>query len=475
MIIKNITEQTVPLVARIIPLKKNNIFSIKINKSIEIVIVPNLGVKNSHQANVGIILEEKKILKILSKRYKSVSITTINSERDLEKLIIRKPDLVFSGVKYFLFKNKKIWLNDCLDKYEIPYIASNVAALNNESDKNRAKKIMQIAKIKTADFFITNPGEYLTKNSIPIKFPLFVKPVKGGDSIGVDKNSIVLNFKSFVAKVLDIKTKQNSSSLVESYLSGKEYSVGIFEDNTDGNYELIVVVDGCTDKSEEVITEYLKNSEITNSVINTPDVFETKANNAGLKLAQGKYVTIIQDDMVIREKGWNTRMRKPFESFDDVFAVTARTAHNYKFNPNSTHLGMEEDLDNCWCDIVDPCDEANQSNIDRNTFAVRGTVNRGPLMINSEDLRKMNYFDEEFSPQDMDDHDLMFRMRKKLNKVVGCYWIDFVSDPSWGGTRKETGEPAPWLYKSQHKNSKIFYKRNKDNLERIIINRELPE
>ena len=82
MIIKNITEQTVPLVARIIPLKKDNIFSIKINKSIEIVIVPNLGVKNSHQSNVGIILEEKKILKILSKRYKSVSITTINSERD---------------------------------------------------------------------------------------------------------------------------------------------------------------------------------------------------------------------------------------------------------------------------------------------------------------------------------------------------------------------------------------------------------
>ena len=265
-----------------------------------------------------------------------------------------------------------------------------------------------------------------------------------------------------------ILTVHNQEDIIGDVLKG-------IEDNTDGNYELIVVVDGCTDKSEEVITDYLKNSEITNSVINTPDVFETKANNAGLKLAQGKYVTIIQDDMVIREKGWNTRMRKPFEAFDDVFAVTARTAHNYEFNPNSTHLGMEEDLDNCWCDIVDPCDEANQSNIDRNTFAVRGTVNRGPLMIDSEDLRKMNYFDEEFSPQDMDDHDLMFRMRKKLNKVVGCYWIDFVSDPSWGGTRKETGEPAPWLYKSQHKNSKIFYKRNKDNLERIIINRELPE
>ena len=96
-------------------------------------------------------------------------------------------------------------------------------------------------------------------------------------------------------------------------------------------------------------------------------------------------------------------------------------------------------------------------------------------MINLEDLKELNYLDEAFSPQDMDDHDLMFRMRKKLGKVCGCYWIDFDSEPSWGGTRKETGEPAPWLYKAQHKNSKIFYERNADVLEeyRIIENREL--
>ena len=33
-------------------------------------------------------------------------------------------------------------------------------------------------------------------------------------------------------------------------------------------------------------------------------------------------------------------------------------------------------------------------------------------MINLEDLKELNYFDEAFSPQDMDDHDLMFRMRR---------------------------------------------------------------
>ena len=34
---------------------------------------------------------------------------------------------------------------------------------------------------------------------------------------------------------MDIKIKQNSPSLVEAYLSGKEYSVGIFEDSIDGS------------------------------------------------------------------------------------------------------------------------------------------------------------------------------------------------------------------------------------------------
>jgi len=235
MIIEDTISKKISIVPDIIDLKKNNIIPVKINKKIEIVIVPNFGEINSHQDNVGIILEEKEILKILSKRYKDVKITEINCEKDLKQLVIRKPDLVFSGVKYFLFNSRKVWLNDYLEIFAIPYIASSKSALDNESNKNLAKKIMQKANIKTADFFITNPGEHLNESSIPINFPLFIKPVSGGDSRGIDKNSIVFDFDSFTAKVLDIKTKQHSPSLAEVYLSGKEYSVGIFENSIDGS------------------------------------------------------------------------------------------------------------------------------------------------------------------------------------------------------------------------------------------------
>ena len=240
MIIKDITEQKIKKTGVVLPFKKN-IFQIKINKSIEIVVVHNPGEKNFHQDNVGIILEENKILKILSKRYTDVSITKINNKKDLDRLLKRKPDLVFSGVKYFNFNNRKLWLNDCLETYNIPYIASNKTALDNESDKNKAKKIIIKAKVKTADFFITTPKEHQNESSIPISFPLFIKPVKGGDSRGIDANSIVYNFSSFKKKVLEIKNKYNLSSLVETYLSGREYSVGIFQDSIDGSLRAMPV------------------------------------------------------------------------------------------------------------------------------------------------------------------------------------------------------------------------------------------
>ena len=233
MIIKDITKGKIKKTGVVLPFRKN-IFQIKINKSIEILIVHNPGKKNSHQDNVGIILEENKILKILSKRYTDVSITKIDNKKDLDRLLKRKPDLVFSGVKYFNFNDKKIWLNDCLEAYDIPYIASSRTALDKESDKNLAKKLVLKAKIKTADFFVTEPDQHQHESSIPISFPLFIKPVKGGDSRGIDSHSIVYNFSSFKKKVLEIKTKHNLSSLVETYLPGKEYSVGIFQDSING-------------------------------------------------------------------------------------------------------------------------------------------------------------------------------------------------------------------------------------------------
>ena len=213
----------------------------KINKKIEILIVPKPRNLQRNQKNVAIVWDEHAILKILQSAYANVIITNIKTENDLKRLAQRKPDLVFSGVKYFDFNDRTIWLNDYLEIHGIAYMASGRQALQNEHDKSRAKEIIQQAKVKTASFFTTEPGEHTSEAALPIAFPLFIKPVTGGDSRGVDCNSVVYDFTSFTAKVLDIKNKQKSSSLVETYLSGKEYSVAILEDSLTGNIKAMPI------------------------------------------------------------------------------------------------------------------------------------------------------------------------------------------------------------------------------------------
>lgn len=204
-------------------------------KTIEIVVVPGAADADANRKNVGIELEEDLVLKILSNHYRHVSITEINSQKDLEKMAARRPDLVFSGVKYFTFSGRDLWLNDFLDLHGISYIASRRAALDDEHDKARAKRIIQKARIATAGYFLTAPGEHPTAETIPLAFPLFVKPVTGGDSRGVDANSVVHDFESFQRKVRDIHDNHASRALVETYLSGREYSVGILQDAVSGN------------------------------------------------------------------------------------------------------------------------------------------------------------------------------------------------------------------------------------------------
>ncbi len=251
-----------------------------------------------------------------------------------------------------------------------------------------------------------------------------------------------------------ILTVHNKDFLISQVLDG-------IMKNTVGDYELIIVIDGCTDRTFYYIEDFFYGKEFDHLIITENNVFETKANNAGLKSATGEYVIIVQDDMIINEHGWNARMQKPFQAWDDVFAVTARTAHNWGFNPNTQHLGMKEDLNNCWCDICIHTDHAERRNIPRDCFAVRNSVNRGPLMIDHSVLKQLNYLDEAFAPQDMDDHDLCHRAYKEFGKVCGCYWIDVESKDEWGGTRVD-GEPAAWLLQANHKNMKIFYERHKD-------------
>ena len=79
-------EQTNPLLDTQNPIYTEK----KIDKKIEIVIIPPIQDLAVNRKNVGIELNENLILEILSKKYEHVIITVITSDNDLKALVKRK-------------------------------------------------------------------------------------------------------------------------------------------------------------------------------------------------------------------------------------------------------------------------------------------------------------------------------------------------------------------------------------------------
>lgn len=252
-------------------------------------------------------------------------------------------------------------------------------------------------------------------------------------------------------------TIHNKDFLLKEVLSG-------IKKNTVSNYELVLVLDGCSDMSEYIVDDFIiNNPEIKVKKLYAPNVFETKANNIAAKHSSGDYIIIVQDDMIIKENGWDARMLKPIKEFNDIFAITSRTAHNWMINKDSKDINSEFLEEQRWADMLIHTDHADRNSIDRNTLAIRDSVNRGPLLLKHDVFKRLNYFDEIYSPLDMDEHDLCYRA-KKIGYKCGCYWIDYISDSSWGSTR-ENGRPKKFLLDSNFKNGKIFISRYRDMLE----------
>lgn len=236
---------------------------------------------------------------------------------------------------------------------------------------------------------------------------------------------------------------------------------------TSGSYEILLFLDGCTDRTHQIC--YSMNYGRLNNkikIFETANIYETQINNLGLKKARGELICFMQGDMLVAEDEWNLRMAKPFR-WDDVFAVTTRTAHDWIFNRASKDIyksmkdyELEQNID--WCDILLHVNHRDRTNTQRDEFVIKECVNRGPLIMRAAELKTMGGFDSAFAPQDMDDHDLCFRVRKKLRKKVGLYWVNTYSDTAWGATRKN-GKKR-WLFLANQKNTRTVWQRHEKQI-----------
>jgi D-alanine-D-alanine ligase len=122
-------------------------------------------------------------------------------------------------------RNREAVVPALLELLDIPYSGSDPAALSIALDKALAKRIVRQHGILTPNFIALATG----KERLPrdLKFPLIVKPNAEGSSKGVHKTSVVETEAELREAAREMIAKYEQPALVEAYIGGREFTVGL--------------------------------------------------------------------------------------------------------------------------------------------------------------------------------------------------------------------------------------------------------
>ena len=150
---------------------------------------------------------------------------------DVKKLIAgltrRKPELVFNLMEMFgdnVFGD--IGVAGLLDLLGIPYTGGGPGELYLQQDKALTKKLLAYEGIAYPDFALFSQNADLETGG-RLRMPLIVKPLRTDASIGIDGKALVHTPTEMMERVVAIHRRVHDSALVEEYIEGREFYVGI--------------------------------------------------------------------------------------------------------------------------------------------------------------------------------------------------------------------------------------------------------
>lgn len=134
-------------------------------------------------------------------------------------------DLVFNIAEGLYGIGREAQIPALLDAYRIPYTFSDPMVLSLTLHKGMTKRIIRDLGIPTADFFVLETLGDLSKVNLP--FPLFAKPVAEGTGKGIHQDSKIKTREELDRVCKKLLKEFNQPVLIETFLPGREFTVGI--------------------------------------------------------------------------------------------------------------------------------------------------------------------------------------------------------------------------------------------------------
>ena len=152
-------------------------------------------------------------------------------------------DLVFNIAEGFNGVSREAQIPAILDAYKIPYTFSDALVMALTLHKGMTKHIIRDSGIPTPGFCVVEHPEEAP--DIAFAPPFFVKPVMEGTGKGVSPASIIREPATLQKACENLISKYNQPILVEQFLPGREFTVGILGTGRDarilGTLEILLL------------------------------------------------------------------------------------------------------------------------------------------------------------------------------------------------------------------------------------------
>lgn len=142
-------------------------------------------------------------------------------------------DIAFNIAEGTAGRSREARVPIILDNLGIPYTGADGTTLCIALDKALTKRLLSTYKIKTPAYFTVSPEEIKLKRGL--RYPVIVKPNAEGSSKGISDISIAQNKKELKALIKKNIDLYNEEMLVEEYIEGSEFTVGVLGNGDDTN------------------------------------------------------------------------------------------------------------------------------------------------------------------------------------------------------------------------------------------------